>query len=263
MAHQGRDIRRGILVLHHGVAHAGLVREIFRRVRKQAGSAVPLDGFHEGFGRLRKNRVLRRAATISSASPARPPKLRSICGSKMRSAGGKRQFAFARGTAVTQIVNHFKAEWFHRMPASNTFWLSTIVPEEPGAPSAASPARSIPAIRPKSRLRYFKLLFGGEAARLAGGHSYRAAACHPQTRTRVAAEVETESSSDDQPTWWASGRMLPWSRHPDCAGLIEGSWRILRCAIAPEASAGFRSSIQRNQENAPTKHSFHWRHHVG
>src|SRR6266436_1783401 len=100
VANEGNEMfGRTVLVFYHGVADARLVGKIPCRIREERGDSVlSFQGFDEGFDGLRENRILR-------ACPGRGADLRELQG------------------LVLPLDYGLKS-----------FWLSTIVPEAPGAP---------------------------------------------------------------------------------------------------------------------------------
>ncbi len=102
---------RTVFVLHQGVADAGLVGKIPCRVGEERGDRLlAFQCFDKGFDGLRENRILRAGCDhfVGVAGKNRE-NLRAFGGSKVRAAGANGDFSFARGPAVAQIFENFRA----------------------------------------------------------------------------------------------------------------------------------------------------------
>src|SRR6266566_1799731 len=95
---------------------------MFCRVREERGDSLfALDGLNERFDGVGKNGILR-AGGHHFVLVARENRedLRAVRGSEMRAPGTDGHFSFARGPAVAQIFENFRAQSFHRTLASNS-----------------------------------------------------------------------------------------------------------------------------------------------
>src|SRR6266436_2966081 len=138
---------RTVFVLHHGVTHAGLVRKIPCGVKeKQGDSLLPFQRLHEGFDRLRENRILRAGGDhFVSVTSENRKNLRTIRGCEMSAAGADSYLSLARGPAMAQIFENFRAQSFHWITASSPSDLAPLYRRRPVRQEAAWPSRSIPA----------------------------------------------------------------------------------------------------------------------
>src|SRR6266581_2461697 len=95
---------------------------MFCRVREERGnSLLPLDGLDEGFDGVGKNGILRAGGDhLVLVARENGEDLRAVRGSEMRAPGTDRHFSFARGPAVAQIFENFRAQSFHGTLASNS-----------------------------------------------------------------------------------------------------------------------------------------------
>ena len=85
---------------------------------------------------MRENRILRaRGDHFVGVTCENRKNLRAIRGREMGASGAHGHLSFARRAAVAQIFENFRAQSFHWIYGLKSFWLSTIVPDAPGAPS--------------------------------------------------------------------------------------------------------------------------------
>src|SRR5580704_11682899 len=144
-----------IFVLHHGVADAWLVRKMFSGVGKERGDSLfAFQGFHEGFCRLREDGLLRALGDHLVGIPGEHGQdFRAIRGRQMRSARANSNFTLAWSAACAKVSENFRAEGFHRMPASNLSGSALLYRRPRAFQRAAWLARSIPATPPRNRPR--------------------------------------------------------------------------------------------------------------
>src|SRR5271165_621334 len=151
--------RRAIFVLHHRVADAGFIREMFSGVRKKRGDSLfSLQGFHKGFRRLRKDGLLRAFGDhLIGIACEHGEYFRAVRGREMRSAGANCYLPLAGSAACAKIIEHFRAEGFHQMRASNLSGTRLLYRRLPEFQRAAWRARSTPATPRKSRRRSLRI----------------------------------------------------------------------------------------------------------
>src|ERR1700683_1449722 len=88
--------------------------------KKRWDSLLALQSFHKGFRRLRKDSLLRAFGDhLIRIAGEHGENFRAIRGREMRSARANRYFPFAASAACAKIIEYFRAEGFHRMPASS------------------------------------------------------------------------------------------------------------------------------------------------
>src|ERR1700722_1036012 len=155
---------RTISVLHHGVTDAGLVRKMFSGVGKERGDGLfALQGFHEGFCRLREDGLLSALGDhLIGISGEHGQDFRAIRGRQMRSARANCDFTLAWSAACAKVIENFRAEGFHRMPASNLSGSALLYRRLRVFQRAAWLARSIPATPPRNRPRSLQTAGWGE-----------------------------------------------------------------------------------------------------
>src|SRR5712664_1894651 len=96
---------------------------LLRAIGEQRGkSGFAPEGFDDGFNRLREKSVLGAVGDYLVGIVCQDGKnFGAIRCREMRATGANRDFALARGASVAQCIDKFRAESFHRVPASNFF----------------------------------------------------------------------------------------------------------------------------------------------
>src|ERR1700676_740207 len=142
-----------ISVLYHRVTDAGLVRKMFPCIGKERGDSLfALQGFHEGFCWLREDGLLSALGDhLIGISGEHSQNFRAIRGRQMRSASANCDLTLAGSAACAKIIENFRAEGFHRMPALNLSGSTLLYRRLREFQRAAWLARSIPATPRKNR----------------------------------------------------------------------------------------------------------------
>ena len=118
---------------------------------EEAREAATL-GLEEIFDRKRENRFLGSFGDhLIRVDGQHRENFRTVRGRQMRATRADSDFAFTRGAAVTQIFDNFRAESFHRVPASSLVGSALLYRRLRAPGVVATSARSIPATPRKCR----------------------------------------------------------------------------------------------------------------
>src|SRR5690348_2592503 len=153
MLHYRNQMFRGtLLVPDERVAHAGFGRKISGGVGEDRGKRVlALDGLKKRLDRDGSDGILRaRGDEFVAVVSQQRKNFRAVRGREVRASGANGEFAFARGSAVAQIFNDFRAKRFH-VERAHSFEPKTILAKVTGNVRTPSRRRSTAAIPRKAR----------------------------------------------------------------------------------------------------------------